>query len=171
MALVDILLVLTLFCGFLGPRSTQAQRQSRYSSTTECIGESEFGSLACVLCDTIVNVSPSRGLNCQPIVQQDGSLHNRVCTELGDVIESIARRHTTHNMPLGCIEVLIEPREEGDPYIVKADPNWVITQSVVLREMKPMPLVRRQMNSNYYLYHYTTLQAMLHSCYTAYALL
>lgn len=166
MALVDILLVLTLFCGFLGPRSTQAQRQSRYSSTTECIGESEFGSLACVLCDTIVNVSPSRGLNCQPIVQQDGSLHNRVCTELGDVIESIARRHTTHNMPLGCIEVLIEPREEGDPYIVKADPNWVITQR---NEAHASSKEANEFKLLFISLHYTTSYAaqLLHSiCFT-----
>ena len=125
-----------------GPPGTEAQR---YSPTTTCIGDSESASLDCVSCDTRITISPTRGKDCRPIVGQGRSLDNEICTELEDAIESIAMKHTVHDMPFGCVEVLIEPKGQTDSYIVHANPGRIIAQSVVFKEVAGTQRKKRQM--------------------------
>lgn len=133
--LVILVLIITPFYYLHGPPGIDAQR---YSSTTRCIGDSESASLDCVSCDTRITISSTQGEDCRPIVQQGRNLDNRICSELEDAIQSIAMKHTVH-MPSGCVEVLIEPKEQRDSYIVRADPGRMITQSVVFKEVAGTP--------------------------------
>ena len=99
----------------------------RFPSVARCLGRREPNT-SCISCRTVVTVDAERGSDC---ARGQGSLSGRVCTELEDVIESIASQETCH--PMGsCIQVLIRPRSGRRAYDVMAREGRVIQQSVVL---------------------------------------
>ncbi len=101
----------------------------RFPGVTSCL-DTASPSTSCLTCSTTVSVSAA-GEDCS---RTQRALNGRDCTELEDVIDSIARQETTTMEGTGeCIQLFIQPRER--PYRVLARENRIIQQSVVLTGM------------------------------------
>ena len=98
----------------------------QFPGVTRCLDTTPFNT-SCLPCRVRITVDARTGRNCSRV---RGSLNGVVCTELEDVIESIATRETVHP-PGSCSQVLIQPRAGGQAYTVLAREGRVIQQSVV----------------------------------------
>lgn len=97
----------------------------KFTAISSCLGRPSTTS-SCITCAVTVRVLEG-GSDCS---NSDGSLNNRNCSQLDDVIQSIAVGQTTHD-PMDCIRILISPKADGQPYVVLARGERVLAWSVV----------------------------------------
>ena len=63
--------------------------------------------------------------------RETGSLVNRSCSRLQDVLDSISTNRTRHR-PGDCIRVVVSPRRDRGPHVLVGREGRVLTQSVLL---------------------------------------
>lgn len=129
---LTLILLLTLL-----PRLSMvhSQGQGRFPGASRCLGMSSANTSDCINCSVTVSVSPRpKGSDCSSPMMTGGAggvgLNGRVCSELEDVLESIARSETTHQRD-SCIRVFLRPKSGGEAYVVQAREGRRIDKNVV----------------------------------------
>ncbi len=106
------------------------QAQSRFPPYATCLERgladptSPVITPSCIRCSSQVTVDAGRGADCS---REDGSLSGRTCSQLEDVLESLAVGATRSG---DCVQVDVVG---GEAYRVLARESRVIRQSVVIR--------------------------------------